>query len=123
MLLLGSDAEDAKDDETEDSEEVEDSDAESDVEVAEESVADSDTESDNWNGVQECFESWVCRGARMCERGGWCSDFDGCEGSPLPAQAPGVSSTHWGSWKCKLFKNEILIGKKIDKKIIFDNFS
>merc|ERR1719181_2288240 len=39
-------------------------------------------------------ESWECRGARMCERGGWCSGFDGCEGSPLPTQAPGVSYTH-----------------------------
>jgi len=27
-------------------------------------------------------------------RGGWCSGFDGCEGSPLPTQAPGVSTTH-----------------------------
>jgi len=33
-------------------------------------------------------------GVRMCERGGWCSGFDGCEGSPLPTQAPGVSTTH-----------------------------
>jgi len=51
-------------------------------------------ESDNWKGAQQCVESWECRGARMCERGGWCSGFDGCEGSPLPTQAPGVSFTH-----------------------------
>ena len=51
-------------------------------------------ESDNWKGAQQCVESWECRGARMCERGGWCSGFDGCEGSPLPTQAPGVSYTH-----------------------------
>merc|ERR1712146_94188 len=35
-------------------------------------------ESDNWKGAQQCVESWECRGARMCERGGWCSGFDGC---------------------------------------------
>ena len=51
-------------------------------------------ESDNWKGAQQCVESWECRGARMCERGGWCSGFDGCEGSPLPTQAPGLSYTH-----------------------------
>merc|ERR1712159_760598 len=51
-------------------------------------------ESDNWKGAQQCVESWECIGARMCERGGWCSGFDGCEGSPLPTQAPGVSYTH-----------------------------
>ena len=51
-------------------------------------------ESDNWKGAQQCVESWECRGARLCERGGWCSGFDGCEGSPLPTQAPGVSFTH-----------------------------
>ena len=51
-------------------------------------------ESDNWKGAQQCVESWECRGARMCERGGWCSGFDGCEGSPLPTQAPGLSATH-----------------------------
>ena len=51
-------------------------------------------ESDNWKGAQQCVESWECRGARMCERGGWCSGFDGCEGSPLPTQAPGLSNTH-----------------------------
>merc|ERR1719247_1597439 len=31
-----------------------------------------------------------CRGARLCERGGWCSGYDGCEGTPLPDQAPGL---------------------------------
>ena len=51
-------------------------------------------ESDNWKGAQQCVESWECRGARLCERGGWCSGFDGCEGSPLPTQAPGLSYTH-----------------------------
>merc|ERR1712149_137551 len=51
-------------------------------------------ESDNWKGAQQCVESWECRGARLCERGGWCSGFDGCEGSPLPTQAPGLSNTH-----------------------------
>merc|ERR1712005_60217 len=51
-------------------------------------------ESDNWKGAQQCVESWECRGARMCERGGWCSGYDGCEGSPLPTQAPGLSATH-----------------------------
>ena len=71
-------------------------------------------ESDNWKGAQQCFESWECRGARMCERGGWCSGFDGCEGSPLPTQAPGVSSTHWGNWKFNLFKNKSLIVKQIE---------
>merc|ERR1712159_800629 len=35
-------------------------------------------ESDNWKGAQQCVESWECRGARMCEGGGWCSGFDGC---------------------------------------------
>ena len=51
-------------------------------------------ETDNWKGAQQCVESWECRGARMCERGGWCSGFDGCEGTPLPTQAPGLSYTH-----------------------------
>merc|ERR1712166_902704 len=51
-------------------------------------------ESDNWKGAQQCAESWECIGARMCERGGWCSGFDGFEGSPLPTQSPGLSSTH-----------------------------
>ena len=51
-------------------------------------------ESENWLGTGKCKYSWECRGARMCERGGWCSGFDGCEGSPLPTQAPGLSYTH-----------------------------
>ena len=49
------------------------------------------SESDNWKGAQQCSQSWECRGARMCERGGWCSGYDGCEGTPLPDQAPGLS--------------------------------
>lgn len=48
-------------------------------------------ESDNWKGAQQCSQSWECRGARLCERGGWCSGYDGCEGTPLPEQAPGLS--------------------------------
>ena len=51
-------------------------------------------ESDNWKGAQQCVESWECRGARMCERGGWCSGYDGCEGTPLPDQAPGLAADH-----------------------------
>jgi len=47
-------------------------------------------ESDNWYGAQQCRVSWECRGARMCERGGFCSGYDGCEVSPLPMQAPGL---------------------------------
>ena len=47
-------------------------------------------ESDNWLGAQQCRFSWECRGARMCERGGFCSGYDGCEQSPLPMQAPGL---------------------------------
>merc|ERR1712139_624535 len=31
------------------------------------------SESDNWKGAQQCSQSWECRGARLCERGGWCS--------------------------------------------------
>ena len=49
------------------------------------------SESDNWMGAQQCSQSWECRGARLCERGGWCSGYDGCEGTPLPDQAPGLS--------------------------------
>merc|ERR1712216_607590 len=30
------------------------------------------SESDNWKGAQQCSQSWECRGARLCERGGWC---------------------------------------------------
>jgi hypothetical protein len=41
-------------------------------------------ESDNFMGAQQCKYSWECRGARECERGGWCSGFDGCEGTALP---------------------------------------
>uniref|UniRef100_A0A7S3CNL2 Uncharacterized protein n=1 Tax=Strombidium rassoulzadegani TaxID=1082188 RepID=A0A7S3CNL2_9SPIT len=50
------------------------------------------SESDNWKGAQQCSQSWECRGARLCERGGWCSGYDGCEGTPLPDQAPGLAS-------------------------------
>ena len=50
------------------------------------------SESDNWKGAQQCAQSWECRGARMCERGGWCSGYDGCEGTPLPDQAPGLAT-------------------------------
>ncbi len=49
------------------------------------------SESDNWKGAQQCSQNWECRGARLCERGGWCSGYDGCEGTPLPDQAPGLS--------------------------------
>ena len=52
------------------------------------------SESDNWKGAQQCSQSWECRGARLCERGGWCSGYDGCEGTPLPDQAPGLSPDH-----------------------------
>ena len=52
------------------------------------------SESDNWKGAQQCSQSWECRGARLCERGGWCSGYDGCEGTPLPDQAPGLSFDH-----------------------------
>lgn len=47
-------------------------------------------ESDNFLGAQQCRFNWECRGARTCERGGWCSGFDGCEGSALPLEAPGL---------------------------------
>merc|ERR1719198_2005679 len=47
-------------------------------------------ESRNFLGAQQCKFSWECRGARTCERGGWCSGYDGCEGTPLPMQAPGL---------------------------------
>ena len=52
------------------------------------------SESDNWKGAQQCSQSWECRGARLCERGGWCSGYDGCEGTPLPDQAPGLAPDH-----------------------------
>ena len=48
-------------------------------------------ESHNFYGAQQCKNSWECRGARTCERGGWCSGYDGCEGTPLPYQAPGLA--------------------------------
>merc|ERR1712064_269198 len=51
------------------------------------------SESDNWKGAQQCSQSWECRGARLCERCGWCSGYDGCEGTPLPDQAPGLAQT------------------------------
>ena len=51
-------------------------------------------ESENWLGTGKCKYSWECRGARLCERGGWCSGYDGCEGTPLPDQAPGLSFDH-----------------------------
>merc|ERR1712127_407553 len=47
-------------------------------------------ESHNFLGAQQCKFSWECRGARTCERGGWCSGYDGCEGTALPMQAPGL---------------------------------
>ena len=50
------------------------------------------SESDNFKGAQQCSQSWECRGARMCERGGYCSGYDGCEGTPLPDQAPGLAA-------------------------------
>ena len=52
-------------------------------------------ESHNWLGAQQCKYSWECRGARTCERGGWCSGYDGCEGTPLPYQAPGLAPDCW----------------------------
>ena len=51
-------------------------------------------ESDNWSGAQQCKFSWECRGARSCERGGWCSGYDGCDGTPLPMVAPGLEPDH-----------------------------
>ena len=51
-------------------------------------------ESDNYYGAQQCKYSWECRGARTCERGGWCSGYDGCEGTPLPMQSPGLMADH-----------------------------
>ena len=47
-------------------------------------------ESKNWLGAQQCKFSWECRGARTCERGGWCDGYDGCEGTIFPYQAPGL---------------------------------
>ena len=51
-------------------------------------------ESDNFLGAQQCKFSWECRGARTCERGGWCSGYDGCLETPLPNQAPGLEPDH-----------------------------
>ena len=51
-------------------------------------------ETDNWLGAQQCKYQWECRGARTCERGGWCSGYDGCEGTPLPTQSPGLEYHH-----------------------------
>merc|ERR1712070_312743 len=41
---------------------------------------DYDNAKELWKGAQQCSQSWGCRGARLCERGGWCSGYDGCEG-------------------------------------------
>merc|ERR1711998_457669 len=61
-------------------------------------------ESNNWYGNHMCKFSWECRGATMCELHsygdpgtggiGWCRGWDGCEGSPLPLEAPGLGTTH-----------------------------
>ena len=51
-------------------------------------------ESHNFFGAQQCKHSWECRGARTCERGGWCSGYDGCAETPLPEQAPGLLPDH-----------------------------
>ena len=51
-------------------------------------------ESDNFYGAQQCKFSWECRGARMCERGGWCNGYDACEETPLPLQANGLLPDH-----------------------------
>lgn len=47
-------------------------------------------ESDNFLGAQQCRFNWECRGARTCERGGWCSGYDACDGTALPLEAPGL---------------------------------
>ena len=47
-------------------------------------------ESHNFYGAQQCKFSWECRGARVCERGGWCDGYDGCDGTIFPYQAPGL---------------------------------
>ena len=47
-------------------------------------------ESKNWLGAQQCKFSWECRGARTCERGGWCNGYDGCLETPFPMQSPGL---------------------------------
>merc|ERR1719504_338156 len=55
------------------------------------------SESDNWKGAQQCSQSWECRGARMCERGGWCSGYEDAKDphsqpklqvSPTPTEQP-----------------------------------
>ena len=51
-------------------------------------------ESDNYMGAQQCKYNWECRGARTCERGGWCSGYDGCEGTLLPLESPGLEPHH-----------------------------
>ena len=51
-------------------------------------------ESDNFYGAQQCKFSWECRGARMCERGGWCNGYDACDETPLPLQANGLLPDH-----------------------------
>ena len=51
-------------------------------------------ESDNFYGAQQCKFSWECRGARMCERGGWCNGYDACEETMLPLQANGLLPDH-----------------------------
>jgi len=38
------------------------------------------SEDDNWKGAGQCSQSWECRGARLCDRGGWCYGYDGCSG-------------------------------------------
>ena len=47
-------------------------------------------ESENFLGAQQCKFSWECRGARTCERGGWCNGWDSCYQTPQPDQAPGL---------------------------------
>ena len=51
-------------------------------------------ETDNYYGAQQCKFSWECRGARLCERGGWCNGYDACEETPLPMQANGLLPDH-----------------------------
>ena len=51
-------------------------------------------ESKNFYGAQQCKFSWECRGARSCERGGFCSGWDACVETPFPMQAPGILPDH-----------------------------
>merc|ERR1712203_1342595 len=44
------------------------------------------SESDNWKGAQQCSQSWECRGARLCERGGWCSAMTVAKELPFPTK-------------------------------------